>query len=61
MVVMNDICLNEMEIARMVDYLFDPMIQLEYEILKHVECCYKCKQEILDNLILLKTLSQHDG
>ena len=52
---MDDICLNEIEVSGMVDYFIGSTIQLEYEILLHVENCYKCKQEIIDNWMLLMT------
>ena len=52
---MENICLNELEVAIMVDYLFDPTTQPDNKILSHVEGCYKCKQEILDNWMLLNT------
>ena len=54
---MESICLNEIEVAGMVDYLFDSTIQPDNEILQHLENCYKCKQEVVENWMLLKTVA----
>ena len=50
---MDDICLNEIEVAGMVDYLLGERVIPDERILLHVGNCLKCKLEILENWLLL--------
>ena len=41
-------CLNEIEIAVMVDYLLGEPFIPDERILEHVEGCFECKSEVIE-------------
>ncbi|MFC2118332.1 hypothetical protein ACFLSY_06800 [Bacteroidota bacterium] len=52
---MKNKCLNEIEVAMMVDYLMNEVNMPEERLLLHVEECLKCKRDVLEVWTILSS------